>query len=77
MSDFTTEMDALAAEIAKDLRMAKTELGDKIDGFKALMPYYALLHKSKSKGTGEDDDLPNFDNFARNIHKTEVTDGCN
>ncbi len=64
--DFTEEMDHLAAEIAKELRLAATALGDKVDGFKALMPYYTL--KAKNKPETPDDDLPNFENFNAKIH---------
>ena len=67
MTDFTNEMDKLAAQLAKDANMAEKAFGDRLDAFKALMPYYALLLKNKA--TDEPgDDLPNFDNFTSKIH---------
>jgi hypothetical protein len=73
MTDFLTEYEALAAEIAKTLREAATALGDRIDGFKALTPFY--LQKMKNSKLDEDASLPNFDNFASTIHATEPNDG--
>jgi hypothetical protein len=73
MTDFLTEYEALAAEIAKTLREAATALGDRIDGFKALTPFY--LQKMKNAKPDEDDDLPNFSNFANQINATENHDG--
>lgn len=67
MTDFTTEMDALAAQLARDANAAEKAFGDRLDAFKALMPYYALLKKNKIKDD-PDDDLPNFDNFQSKIH---------
>jgi hypothetical protein len=66
--DFTCEMDRLAAQLANDANMAEKNFGDRLDAFKALMPYYALLMKNKGKNTTDDDDLPNFDNFTNKIH---------
>ena len=71
MTDFITEMDALAAEIAKGAREAATDLDIKIDAFKALVPYY--VQKMKGRKPAEDDDLPNFNTFASQIHATEKT----
>lgn len=68
MTDFTNEMDTLAAQLAKDANMAEKNFGDRLDAFKALMPYYTLLLKNKSKEDDSDNDIPNFDNFNRNIH---------
>ena len=74
MSDFTDEMDRLAAQIAKDVQADAIALGDRIDAFKALTPYY--VWQMKNKGVEADkDDLPNFDNFTANIHATENDDG--
>lgn len=74
MTDFVTEMDQLAAEIAKAAREDKTDLDIKIDAFKALMPYYAYNKKLKDKDV--DGDLPNFNNFQSNIHAAaEQADG--
>ena len=67
MTDFTSEMDKLAATLAKDANMAEKAFGDRLDAFKVLMPYYALLTKGR-KTEVEDDDLPNFDNFTTKIH---------
>ena len=67
MIDFTVEMDKLAAQLAADANAAEKAFGDRLDAFKALMPYYALLKKTKSKDE-PDDDLPNFDNFSNKIH---------
>jgi hypothetical protein len=81
MTDFIDAMDKLAAEIAtascdmpEGTGVVRVPLGDKIDAFKALMPYYALLKKNAGKDV-DDDDLPNFDNFAKQIHTTEHTNG--
>jgi hypothetical protein len=67
MTDFTKEMDALAAQLAKDANMAEKNFGDRLDAFKALMPYYTLLFKNKGEDE-PDDDMPNFDNFNSKIH---------
>lgn len=68
MSDFTDDMDQLAAEIAVSAGASDVALGDKIDAFKALMPYYALQIKNKGKDADANEDLPNFDNFTNKIH---------
>lgn len=68
MTDFTDEMDKLAAGIAKGANADEKAFGDRIDAFKALMPYYALLMKNKGKDDDDDEDLPNFDNFNTKIH---------
>jgi hypothetical protein len=68
MTDFTKEMDTLAGQLAKDANMAEKNFGDRLDAFKALMPYYALLMKNKGKDDDADEDLPNFDNFNSRIH---------
>lgn len=74
MTDFMAAMDSLAAEIAtascdipEGAEVVKVPLGDKIDAFKALMPYYALLKKNAGKDES-DDDSPDFNTFNRNIH---------
>ena len=54
-------------------RPVSTALGDRIDGFKALTPFY--LQKMKNAKPEEDDDLPNFSNFANQINATENQDG--
>jgi hypothetical protein len=80
MTAFTDQMDKLAAEIAaascdvEGSNVARVPLGDKIDAFKALMPYYALLMK-KQDDKPDEDDLPNFDNFTANIHASENDHG--
>jgi hypothetical protein len=73
MSDFTKEMEALAAQLAKDANMAEKNFGDRLDAFKALMPYYTLLKKNAGKPV-DDDGLPNFTNFANAIHATDTED---
>ena len=70
MTDFTDEMDKLAAELAKNANMAATSFGDRLDAFKALMPYYVVQMKHKSKEV-DDDDLPTFDNFTASIHASD------
>jgi hypothetical protein len=74
MTDFTDEMDRLAASLAKDANMAEKAFSDRLDAFKALMPYYALLIKNKGGRDDADDGLPNFDNFQAAIHVTENDD---
>ena len=71
MTDFTAEMDKLAAQLAKDANMSEKNFGDRLDAFKALMPYYALLLKNKSKGE-DDDDLPTFAEFTSQIHASDL-----
>jgi hypothetical protein len=73
MTDFLIAYEGLAADIAEALREADTPLGDRIDGFKALTPFY--LHKMKNAKPEEDDGLPNFSNFANQINATENQDG--
>jgi hypothetical protein len=68
MTDFTDEMDKLAAQLAKDANLTEKAFGDRLDAFKALMPYYAFKIKNKGKDDS-DDDLPNFDNFTRDIQE--------
>ena len=68
MTDFTNEMDTLAAQLAKDANMAEKAFGDRLDAFKVLMPYYAVQMKNKGKNDDDDEDLPNFDNFNSKIH---------
>lgn len=68
MTDFTVEMDTLAASLAKDANMAEKNFGDRLDAFKALMPYYALQMKNRPREADDDDGLPNFDNFNSKIH---------
>lgn len=68
MTDFTDEMDKLASQLAKDANMAEKNFGDRLDAFKALMPYYVVQAKKAGKDESGDEDLPNFDNFNRNIH---------
>jgi len=68
MTDFTDDMDQLAAEIAVSAGAENVALGDKIDAFKALMPYYALQLRNKGKEVDVSEDLPNFDNFQHKIH---------
>ena len=74
MTDFTDEMDKLAAAIAKEAGFDEKAFGDRIDAFKALMPYYAIQMKSKGEVI-EHDALPNFENFTASIHNTENADG--
>jgi hypothetical protein len=66
-TDFEQDMEQLAAEIAAGAGAADIALHDKIDAFKALMPYLVLLKKGKK--TDEDDtDTPNFGSFQKSIH---------
>lgn len=78
MSDFLTEYEALATEIAKEVRAKDSDrtvaLGDKIDALKALTPFYVWKMKNM-KPVDDLDGLPNFDTFASNIHATEQDDG--
>jgi hypothetical protein len=67
MTDFTKEMDDLAATLAKDANKAEKNFGDRLDAFKVLMPYYALQMK-KVKDDDDESDLPNFDSFNTKIH---------
>jgi hypothetical protein len=69
MTDFTKEMDTLAAQLAKDANAADKAFGDRLDAFKALMPYYTLLFKERAKNPSDEDDLPNFDSFTKNIQE--------
>ena len=71
MTDFTDEMDKLAAQLAKDANLAEKAFGDRLDAFKALMPYYALLLKNKGGDKPDEDALPNFDDFTSHIHASE------
>lgn len=73
MSDFMTAMDALATTIAGDAGKAEN-LSDKVEAFKALVPYYVqkMKHKAGDDGT---DDTPTFDNFASKITNAEQGNG--
>jgi hypothetical protein len=74
MTDFLTEYEALATEVAQAARLSATVLGDKIDALKALTPFYVQKMKNM-KLVPEDDGMPNFDNFTSSIHATEHDDG--
>lgn len=66
MTDFIDDMEELAADIALKAG-GDIALNDKIDAFKALMPYYAIQMKNKGKDDS-DDDMPTFDQFHDKIH---------
>lgn len=68
MTDFLEEMDHLAAEIAKEARLAATGLDNKIAAFKALTPYWA---KKVKEGEEDDDNGDDFGSFTKAIHATE------
>ena len=70
MSDFLTEYESLAAEIARDARLAERLFSDRIDALKALTPFYVQKTKNM-KPVDDNDGLPTFDNFQRNIHAPE------
>lgn len=67
MTDFTDEMDKLAASLAKEANADEKAFGDRLDAFKALMPYYAVQMKGR-KNDDADDDHPNFNDFNSKIH---------
>jgi hypothetical protein len=69
LTDFLTEYEALAEEIAMGARAIDVVLGDKIDALKALTPFY--VHKMKNMKPVEDGDgLPTFADFQGAIHAT-------
>lgn len=70
-NDFEEDMEQLAAEIATNAGAADVPLHDKIDAFKALMPYLVLLKKGKKDTDEDDEDLPNFGNFQKKIHQVK------
>ena len=74
MTDFLTEYEALATQVAEEARQASTALGDRIDALKALTPFYVQKMKNM-KVVGDDDGFPTFDSFQDKIHATEKTDG--
>jgi hypothetical protein len=74
MTDFLTEYEALATEIAKEVRTVSTALGDRIDALKALTPFYVWKMKNM-KPVDDADPFPNFDSFSSKIHATEHDDG--
>jgi hypothetical protein len=74
VTDFLTEYEALATQVAEEARMASTALGDRIDALKALTPFYVQKMKGM-KPVSETDGFPNFDSFQSSIHATETTDG--
>jgi hypothetical protein len=69
MTDFLTEYEALAGELAQAARADAIGFGDKIDALKALTPFYVY----KMKNMKPVDDTPDltFDHFQRTIHATE------
>lgn len=69
MTDFLTEYEALATEVAQAARLAATALGDKIDALKALTPFY--VQKMKNMKPVDDSTDLTFDSFTRTIHATE------
>ncbi len=66
MTDFLTEYEALATEVAQSARAASQTFGDRIDALKALTPFYVYKMKNM-KPVDPTDDLT-FDSFTRNIH---------
>ncbi len=74
MSDFLTEYEALATEVAAEARRLDTALGDRIDALKALTPFYVQKMKGM-KQVPDNDPFPNFDSFQNAIHATEHDDG--
>ena len=71
MTDFLTEYEELAAEIAKEAREDSRALSDRIDAFKALTPFYLQKTKGK-KADAEETDGFTFSNFQL---ETEQPDG--
>lgn len=69
MTAFTDAMDKLAAEIATAASGEDINLGDKIDAFKALVPYYA--QQMKHKVSDNDDSEDDFASFQSRIHASE------
>lgn len=69
MTDFLSEMDQLAGEIAKQAREASTDLDIRINAFKALTPYW--VQKTKAAGKDDDTDGDDFGSFTKAIHATE------
>ena len=74
MTDFLTEYEALATQVAEEARMASTALGDRIDALKALTPFYVQKMKGM-KEVDKVDPFPNFDSFQNAINATEQDDG--
>lgn len=69
MTDFLTEMDQLAGEIAKQAREASTDLDIRINAFKALTPYW--VQKTKAAGKGDDSEGDDFGSFQSRILTAE------
>jgi hypothetical protein len=70
-NDFEDDMEQLAAEIAVSAGIADVSLHDKIDAFRALMPYLVFLKKGKKGSEDDGDDTPNFGNFQKKIHSVK------
>ena len=60
MTDLKITLDAFGEEIAKAARTEATPLDQKLDAFKALTAYYALLLKRRKDGEEADEDEPSF-----------------
>jgi hypothetical protein len=69
-TDFLTEYEELAKELAMAARQDAIAFGDKIDALKALTPFYVQKMKNM-KPVPDGDDLPTFGDFSRDIHAME------
>lgn len=65
-----SELEHLAATIAKKAQEAKTPLQESVDALKALTGLYSALQKGR-KGSDGDDEGDTFDDFAAQIAGNE------
>lgn len=73
-----TDLDSLAAKIAKNAALSATSLQESVDALKALTSYYATVQKVDAKG--QQDDEPGgatFEAFSRSLedHQEEHPNG--
>lgn len=69
-----TDLKDLASKIVHKAKEDSTPLVEKIDAFKCLTTYYALVLKKRGKQTDGDDDIETMDGFREALKQAETED---